>query len=671
MPLEKQTVSFPLAKGMDEKSSDKTRGHDTLEDCLNARMAKNGEIYKRGGFVTQGNTKTAGGTIGKGIAIAQYKDETLVFDQSRMYSKDSSSTFLDKGQFVPCEFRNMPVRRELDRRQGNAHFAEVNNLDVYVWVECMFNDNKYRVMVTARDKGTGATVLSPTKIMEQSAGTSGANVLYQIPRPQCIGVGNYAFILWNEHDGSSAYNNIKYASVNCTSLATASAVSSPAILVDGSAAAVQLSDVRPVFAIDHAANAHVGDGIIMAFHPDGASLAWRIQYATASGATLTAGDKIDILESAHASIFYPWTKGGHPVANEIMLKALNDNTDSATDRQIVFAANVDDGGGNPDVLVWIIYANLSGLQVRTVATGLNDYYLIGGTCGTTSDGNDTIHLALELWDPAKTGATNVRVVEHRIKRFNFTRSSAALAQQNDVVAFNSSITSDMVRQDSRLYYTVTHVNSNTLVREDGQQNSSNCIVLDQSDTMVAALPAGRSATCLTSEYVQRDPVTDTGGSGDIRRLLYGIQRVVTTGTSVHSFGASRFYGIAGEEAGAFSFSDYANNIFSISKIEMNFDQVRKFTSVDVDGSLVFTGGFLHGYDGEKIFENGFVVFPSIRTVSQGAAGLAGASGVLSGTYYYTAVYEWADSNGVIHRSAPARKEKFVVDGSALRLGITR
>jgi hypothetical protein len=65
-----------------------------------------------------------------------------------------------------------------------------------------------------------------------------------------------------------------------------------------------------------------------------------------------------------------------------------------------------------------------------------------------------------------------------------------------------------------------------------------------------------------------------------------------------------------------------------------------------NGSAYLSGGVVACFDGQHVFESGFIQPPSIRASASGSSGIAG-------TYDYTAVYEWEDADGNVHISEPA------------------
>lgn len=70
---------------------------------------------------------------------------------------------------------------------------------------------------------------------------------------------------------------------------------------------------------------------------------------------------------------------------------------------------------------------------------------------------------------------------------------------------------------------------------------------------------------------------------------------------------------------------------------------------EIAGSLILCGGVTTMYDGSTPVELGFHLFPEdvVITTSNGAGTIA------AGTYFYYVTYEWTDSQGNVHRSAPS------------------
>lgn len=86
----------------------------------------------------------------------------------------------------------------------------------------------------------------------------------------------------------------------------------------------------------------------------------------------------------------------------------------------------------------------------------------------------------------------------------------------------------------------------------------------------------------------------------------------------------------------------------LNLVSFNFAPSTLVTA-EIGKNLHFTGGFMWAYDGQFPVEHGFHLYPdNVVATGSGAGGT-----IAAGTYYYQALYEWNDSQGNIHRSAPS------------------
>lgn len=82
-------------------------------------------------------------------------------------------------------------------------------------------------------------------------------------------------------------------------------------------------------------------------------------------------------------------------------------------------------------------------------------------------------------------------------------------------------------------------------------------------------------------------------------------------------------------------------------------------SAEIANNLHLTGGFLTMYDGNQPVEHGFHVWPdSVEVTTSGTGG-----SITAQQYYYSALYEWTDAQGNIHRSAPSIPVSITTTGS--------
>jgi len=666
MALDKKTLSFALLKGIDEKSSDSARPPDALTVAENADFGKRGELKKRGGFVHDDNmtrTKFGGGDISKGVAISQYGDETLLLDGKKMYSwikqQAGGQGLLDRGTYVPCTVEHEFKHRNRDRRQGNAQIAEKNGVRVYVWEEYEFQGSKYKTFVDIEHIASGSKLIATTEISSVTISVGAATSLYVISQPQCAVIGNYVFIVYQEG------GNMRYRYVNCANITAAAAISAEQNLYNHLGAQVQIDTSYPVFQIDKFSGQTHSDAIVFLYYNGSGNL--YCQYLTASGTTLSM-PSTNIQVSTDA-FFQPFGRTTGGLATGLMLKCLNDNDgNDADDYQIIVGYTVhDSSSGTYRVKLVQIKDNLGAKvehadqNVLADGSSTGSIYLLNGTAGVKENEDSSIHVFVGVWGGNDLGTQGLIVPEHFIRRYTLTRGSTTIATTTNVVAFNASITSDFFNNNSELYCAISHVNDNGLYVDfdatspsgASRGENNNTVVVNVDGELIGALRTGSVATCLTSEYINNNPL-NFNTAQENRRLLHGIQRVTSRDSGkVFVFGASRWGGYAFYDPGTYGPGDYPDNVFGVSLFTVDFDPDRTLASVDIEGSWLGSGGFIHSYDGQEIVENNFAVFPAIKSLTCSTRSST-SSGFSDGKVIkYCTIYSWTDAKGNEHVSLPS------------------
>lgn len=130
---------------------------------------------------------------------------------------------------------------------------------------------------------------------------------------------------------------------------------------------------------------------------------------------------------------------------------------------------------------------------------------------------------------------------------------------------------------------------------------------------------------------------------------YGFQKYMTNMTA----SGTNIY------APAAKYDDSRLNSATIMQIEFHLAASDGYYSTNANTQSLVTGGYLQKYDGEYLYENGFLTFPEIITASQSTSG-----SIADGTYEMVAVATWRDSSGNIERSAPSPPFTLVVTGGS-------
>lgn len=100
----------------------------------------------------------------------------------------------------------------------------------------------------------------------------------------------------------------------------------------------------------------------------------------------------------------------------------------------------------------------------------------------------------------------------------------------------------------------------------------------------------------------------------------------------------------------------------------------KVVSAEIGSNLHLSGGFMWMYDGYQVVEHGFHLWPDNVECTWSATGgsiVAKPDGSTNtNAYFYQVVYEWADNQGNIHRSAPSIPVGVTTTGAASTGSIT-
>ena len=96
---------------------------------------------------------------------------------------------------------------------------------------------------------------------------------------------------------------------------------------------------------------------------------------------------------------------------------------------------------------------------------------------------------------------------------------------------------------------------------------------------------------------------------------------------------------------------------------LSFDHKPVFA--EMANNLHITGGYLYMYDGKQLCEHGYLMQPTICTLVDAAVG-----SVAAGTYYYRFTYEWMDSFGQLHISAPSAPSLPIIVAASRRIDVT-
>src|ERR1035437_630976 len=159
MALQKQTIPMQFQAGLDTRQDSKGGLAPRVNNLENALFDHPGAFNKRFGLSTLTNLiEESDEAIASGNALSAFRDQLLVFDSNRMYSKvdyksflphvqtdnSSASNWLDKGAISCAINSNFSVVKN-SNEQTNASMASLLNLNCYVYEDSV-GGIKYSIM---------------------------------------------------------------------------------------------------------------------------------------------------------------------------------------------------------------------------------------------------------------------------------------------------------------------------------------------------------------------------------------------------------------------------------------------------------------------------------------------------------------------------------------------
>jgi len=157
----------------------------------------------------------------------------------------------------------------------------------------------------------------------------------------------------------------------------------------------------------------------------------------------------------------------------------------------------------------------------------------------------------------------------------------------------------------------------------------------QAVTFLMTLPGGASATGGGKIVAKIFPGAGAGRTD----YLQALATALVDGTTI--------YFPTGRKVRLTTSNGFAYSVSGIYRAEVNIYGAAGKGAV-LGNSAFFNGGVLSQFDGSNVVEAGFHVGPDVISASP-----AGSGTLAAGTYNYIVCYEWVDSNGEVHRSAPS------------------
>lgn len=273
MALKKQAITFPFAKGRNDKGSDKVTPIGELVEAKNVSFDKAGQLIKRGAYVKQSNTIAFSNSdhdpvnsLNDSPYATSYNDEVLVASDYQLFSRSSSGLaehYVNRGDLVANELTNRFLLRNENYKHSPVQTGCVYQGSSPAFTVCAYvrweipsgaaDSDTYVVIGEVRDATTDqllhAQVLG-SWARDYASGWS----QYKVPDPRVCVLGEKAFIIWAEPEtayatAATAATKLKYAGVSLgvPPSAEQSIVFSP---VGSDLPGFTISNHRPIFDAD-------------------------------------------------------------------------------------------------------------------------------------------------------------------------------------------------------------------------------------------------------------------------------------------------------------------------------------------------------------------------------------------------------------------------------------
>ncbi len=181
MALQKQNVSIKLAGGVDTKSDPKQVVPGKLLLLENGIFTSLDRIKKRNGYgalskIIEGTTTS----ISQGAALANFKDELVMFSSTEIFSySDSTTRWSDKGKASSLSLSSKPVMRNTYQQTtvDSAHHS--SGMEIFTWEDAR-GGSRYSII----DSITGESIVVDA-VLDANA-----------TKPKPFAIGNYLVVLF-------------------------------------------------------------------------------------------------------------------------------------------------------------------------------------------------------------------------------------------------------------------------------------------------------------------------------------------------------------------------------------------------------------------------------------------------------------------------------------------
>lgn len=189
--LQRQTISLPLAQGVDTKTDEKQVEAGKLLELENGIFTKTRSIQKRRGNIALGNNvSNSTELVSDGIGLASYKEELLLANGTNLYSYDQfNDDWVNKSKYTPVAVSQFSVIKDIYSQKAPDGSTHSGGLQLYAWEDSQASNTiRYSVI----DGGTNQALLSSQLLASNAR------------RPRVLAVANGFAIYWTDIANPSA-----------------------------------------------------------------------------------------------------------------------------------------------------------------------------------------------------------------------------------------------------------------------------------------------------------------------------------------------------------------------------------------------------------------------------------------------------------------------------------
>ena len=708
MALKRQTLSHAFAKGMDQKSSDKTRPVGSLTEVKNGVFEKGGQIRKRRGFTIKGNSVPLdSGTITRGEQITSFKDEIIVFDGESAYGRASTGDWVNRGDVRGMTVKNSFVRRDPRSKHSNAQVAIANNIAVYAWVDytASASTTDYVGYVEIRDALTDALLVDRRTIFTFSKAFTATGTCSSVSTATVNGSSTKflsEFAPGNSITIGGTTRIVDAVASDTVLTATVSWSGGESGAITGSYAVgentlqfhphLQVAALNGYIFILYADSTVTGETYV--------DIEYRVIDTTsgvAAGLTMTSAANLVKCPRLYPGFSMDVTKNETVTSGALVLFYENaSNSDKATVHYFTHSGTtLSSGASNTAIYDTVsralefqkfdITTSATNVVVSATAMTVKGLHTLASDGTPSSSAANQVAVIYRCQNTAKSGSNRelrILILDDALTAVDRNEAIETLGANKDVlsvgvthsttqiVAFiercdntGGQLATGIMTPFSLYHLTLARTGSasksytkyyeNVSVLSDGWTYGEKHYFLVCAITNLTYLSSCIAVVDSKSGRVQAkwnlsEPATCFP--------LEWRERAGTTFKPRMSYGASRIIKTADTtfECGLSQYDPsqvlYDGQVITwtnITRMSLDMSPTRYLKSVEVSGGLLTAGGLLWHYAGDYFKEHGFITYPT----TQGTGTTSGS--LTAGEYQYMVIYEWQDKTGNVQRSFPS------------------